>query len=189
MYYLFFFFHTFINAEATPTLSIPNGDLIFLYPNLSTSSPLDNAILSTGNATLNWMRQHNIEISSDVISLHVAVSYIKSPNERFFIQAVPPSVVMTPEKEFLLQIAPSTQLGLGLVLVIRICFKFGFLLNINFKPNLLALFLSVEAVKLAISSFKAFLALTVAASSFDALPFNTTSGVVILSRRATRSTV
>ena len=59
------------------------------------------------------MRQHNIEISSDVISLHVAVSYIKSPNERFFIQAVPPSVVMTPEKEFLLQIAPSTQLFHG----------------------------------------------------------------------------
>ena len=104
-----------MSVYATPpsSLSIPHGDLIFLFPKLSPASPLDNAILASGNATLSWLNDHNIPLTSDVLSLHVAISYIQSPTQRFYIQAVPPVVTLTPEEDFIHMIADTTQLFHG----------------------------------------------------------------------------
>ena len=95
------------------SVSIPNGDLIFLRPPLSSTSSLDNAILDTGIATLDWMKENQFNLSSRTISLHVALSYVASNGSQYFVQAVPPTVVVTPVEEFLHMIPKGTELFHG----------------------------------------------------------------------------
>ena len=98
----------------TPSFHIPNGDLIFVKPPLTSTSPLDRAILATGTATLNWLRTHNYNVNpNNEISLHVALSYVAVNHSRYFIQAIPPQVVITPEIDFYHMIGPNTQLFHG----------------------------------------------------------------------------
>lgn len=99
------------HASAAPDLinyEIPTGDLLFLRPPLSASSELDKAILATGKATISWIRAQGIVVHSPDISLHVAMAWRALNGSLYFIQAIPPRVVITPASEFFRSIPPGT---------------------------------------------------------------------------------
>jgi len=84
--------------------SINTGDLIFVRPTPSKYSPLDDAILATGKATLNWMSMNNydnVDITQP-ISSHVAMAWRHdTTDELYFVQALPgDGVILTNEDDF-----------------------------------------------------------------------------------------
>ena len=83
------------------TARLETGDLIFVQPPLDTGSPLDDAILATGAATIQWLRYHGAVVDSNETAVHVAVA-LRDPDsgELSFVEAVPPAVQTTPADVF-----------------------------------------------------------------------------------------
>jgi hypothetical protein len=102
---------------------IPAGDLLFLQPPLSASSPLDSAIQATGMATISWLRTHGVSIpekAANDTATHVAISWHAPNGSRFFVQALPQvGVVATPAAEFALEIPPRTTIYRGTVVSVH----------------------------------------------------------------------
>jgi len=77
------------------------GDLIFVRPKFDPTSALDNAILATGAATIEWLRAHGVVIESNETVVHVAMAWRnETSNDLFFVEAAPPVVTLTPADLF-----------------------------------------------------------------------------------------
>ena len=74
---------------------IQTGDQIFVHPAFEPSSALDNAILATGEATVSWWRTRGVNASNETAS-HVALAWRNESGSLFFVEAVPPTVTVTP---------------------------------------------------------------------------------------------
>jgi hypothetical protein len=48
-----------VNAP-DPSKEFNTGDLVFVRPPLDSAEPLDAAILATGNATVQWLKDHGV---------------------------------------------------------------------------------------------------------------------------------
>jgi hypothetical protein len=80
---------------------IATGDLVFVHPPFDPKEEVDNAILATGLATVQWLQQQGVNASNETVS-HVALAWRHpSDNSLFFVQAIPPKVVITAESDFL----------------------------------------------------------------------------------------
>ena len=87
----------------TRTLSaLSTGDLIFVRPPLNPDTPLDNAILDVGNATIDWLRAHGVKVPSAETSTHVALAWRNESDggALSFIEATPPAVRLTSAEQF-----------------------------------------------------------------------------------------
>ena len=71
------------------------GDLLFVHPPSSTSD-LAKAILATGNATLTWLRNHDVPNVTSETADHVALAI----NSTHFVEATIPKVKITSIAEF-----------------------------------------------------------------------------------------
>ena len=88
---------------------IETGDLLFIHPQPNVSSPLSMAVMDTGNATIEWLRDHgNQPDCTDETADHVAMAWRNVGNELFFIQAYPPQVTMTSAEDFITSIPLDT---------------------------------------------------------------------------------
>lgn len=93
--------------------SVLDGDLIFVQPPLNSQSPFDQAILSTGLATIHWLREHGLADNStpNTTATHVAIAWRSSNGSLHYVQALPSvGVVITPEGDFMHMIPPNTTL-------------------------------------------------------------------------------
>lgn len=108
-------FLAFVFFCITASSQIGTGDLVFVHPQFNPNEPVDNAILQTGLATVQWLRQHDVQASNETAS-HVAFAWRHPKNgSLYFIQAVPPSVVLTAEAEFWHVAMPNTTFYHGVI--------------------------------------------------------------------------
>jgi len=90
--------------------NIATGDLIFVSPPYDITSAFDDAIMASGEATVQWMRQNGTPNATREVVSHVALASRNDAGELSFIQALPPQVVLTPEADFWHMIGPNTTL-------------------------------------------------------------------------------
>ena len=58
-----------LSISLASAASIPHsGDLLFVRPRSNLSSPLDNAIIAVGNATIEWLRARGVWTPTDETS-------------------------------------------------------------------------------------------------------------------------
>ena len=88
-------------AAAAPWAGVRTGDLIFVQPKRSAQSSLDAAILATGTATVQWLRANGVAVPppAQVVD-HVGIALVDAAGNLSIVQAVPPSVVVTPAAFF-----------------------------------------------------------------------------------------
>lgn len=83
-----------------PPSALATGDLVFVTPLLDGARPLDAAILDTGLATVEWLRAvARVNASSNITATHVALA-LRNRSGLFFVEAIPPSVTITPAAVF-----------------------------------------------------------------------------------------
>ena len=96
------------------TSSISTGDLIFVRPPYDLASALDDAILASGEATVQWLRTHGTPGATREVASHVALARRNNATGALsFVQALPPAVVETPEADFWHMVGPGTVLYLA----------------------------------------------------------------------------
>ena len=78
---------------------VSTGDLVFVRPPANASTPLAEAILETGEATLRWMQRQNLSIRSNWTADHVALA-VRNSSGVFFVEAVWPAVQVTAASAF-----------------------------------------------------------------------------------------
>ena len=77
------------------------GDLIFVRPPWDPASDLDNAILATGAATIDWLREQGVDVPSNETVVHVGLAWRNTTSdELLFVEAIPPAVTLTPARTF-----------------------------------------------------------------------------------------
>ena len=84
---------------AAGVATFDTGDLAFVHPHVDSSSALDRAILATGVATVQWLRSHGLPCPSNETAAHVAIA-LRNSSGVYFVQAIWPSVVVTPAARF-----------------------------------------------------------------------------------------
>jgi cell wall-associated NlpC family hydrolase len=83
------------------TAAINTGDLLFVRPPLNDQIGIDAGILDTGNATIWWLREHGVEVDSNLTVTHVAMAMRdQTTGELLVVQAIPPAVTTTPADVF-----------------------------------------------------------------------------------------
>lgn len=82
------------------TANIKTGDLLFVRPPLDDQIGLDAGILDTGNATIWWLREHGVSVTSNITVTHVAIALRDELGQLQIVQAVPPVVTLTPGEFF-----------------------------------------------------------------------------------------
>jgi hypothetical protein len=92
---------------AAPPAALQTGDLLFLSPRMDPRSPLDNAILATGAATISWLRAHSVPVAGNETAGHVALA-LRNSSGLFFVQALPPVVEVTAAADFWHSTMPTT---------------------------------------------------------------------------------
>lgn len=91
------------NPTTLPALTVDfvTGDLIFVRPPFDPASTLDNAILATGAATIDWLRAQGVAVESDETVVHVGLAWRnETSDELMFVEATPPIVRLTPASTF-----------------------------------------------------------------------------------------
>jgi hypothetical protein len=63
------------------------GDLAFLRPAMNATSAFDQAVLATGEATLQWMLAQGLTVTSNFTADHVALA-LRNGSGLFFVEAV-----------------------------------------------------------------------------------------------------
>lgn len=96
------------NITPMTTSDFATGDLIFVEPSYNKESLFDDAILATGEATVLWLRRNGVPDATSEVASHVAMAYRDSSGSLFFVQALPPAVVLTPELDFWHSSLPGT---------------------------------------------------------------------------------
>lgn len=84
------------------------GDLIFIEPPFDPKQPYDNAIKSTGVATIDWMRKNGIAVPETATQTvtHVALAWVDQDDNVSFVEAIPPAVTVTPAAAFFARYPP-----------------------------------------------------------------------------------
>jgi len=79
-----------------PAGRFETGELIFVRPRFDPSAALDNAILATGAATIDWLRTRGVAVPSNETVVHVALAvHDAASDELSFVEATPPAVRLT----------------------------------------------------------------------------------------------
>ena len=73
-----------VSSRGPPEEAFRTGDLVFVRPPLNIAQPLDAAILATGNATVQWLKDHGVSecwprtitVATDVNNHGAAVHYL-----------------------------------------------------------------------------------------------------------------
>jgi hypothetical protein len=104
-----------IPVDTRSTQYISTGDLVFVHPPFDPRTKVDNAILATGLATVKWLQQQGVNASNETAS-HVALAWRNpSNNSLYFVQAIPPKVVLTAEADFWHSAMPNTTFYHGVI--------------------------------------------------------------------------
>ena len=89
-----------LSISLASAASIPHsGDLLFVRPRSNLSSPLDNAIIAVGNATIEWLRARGVWTPTDETSAHVGI-VLRNATTLAIVEATPPAVRLTRWSDF-----------------------------------------------------------------------------------------
>ena len=89
-------------AMMKATADFATGDLVFVRPHFERRRALDDAILDVGQATISWLREHGVTVSTNETVVHVGLAWRNSSTDGSlsFIEATPPAVRLTPADTF-----------------------------------------------------------------------------------------
>jgi len=111
------------HTTVPPSSTLQTGDLVFVSPPLDRAVPIDAAILETGAATIAWLRDTaKVPVRSNSTATHVALAQ-RNASGLYFVEAIPPVVTVTAEREFWERESPGTRWHRGVLRAVNVSVK------------------------------------------------------------------